>query len=343
MMVKNLNINILGCVTVCLCPFAIDLQLSSCHVPISHLIAALFSELFLLSSSHTPNFSHYCFVPFFRPLPWNPSSCIYTFYCIPLSFHSPEQTEHSPVAEGWILVSFQPGHLFSSLGKILLSVQQGMQSPCPVHHQVLSFAEVFLGSSWLWFYQGRALPSALALGSLTLVQSFQTLFLRSFSWLFILFHTLCCPALLSSTCSVCQLVLHHLQLSSLSSSVSFSHMGVCSCNHFHPFSCDLRCLRKLTKLTVYYLKLLKLNNAGNAKLHEHLYSDFCCLVLPFIFPAFFPFIPLFPEINPEYKLWPPFFYKLCTDLTQCLFSNPWQASGRASFWKQFIWFWKKPK
>lgn len=46
------------------------------------------------------------------------------------------------------------------------------------------------------------------------------------------------------------------------------------------------------------------------------------------FSAFFPFIPLFPEINPEYKVWPVFFYKLCTDLTQYVFfPNPSQASG----------------
>lgn len=68
-------------------------------------------------------------------------------------------------------------------------------------------------------------PSALALGSLALARSLQTLLLRSFSWLLTPFHTFCCLALLSSTCSVSQLLLHHLQLSSLCSSASFSHMG----------------------------------------------------------------------------------------------------------------------
>lgn len=101
-------------------------------------------------------------------------------------------------------------------------------------------------------------PLCPALGSLALAHSLQTLLLRSFSWLFTLFHTFCCLALLSSTCSGSQLVLHHLQLSSLSSSASFSHMGVCSCNHFHAFSRVLRCPRKPTKLTLYYLKLSKL-------------------------------------------------------------------------------------
>lgn len=303
----------------CLCPFATDLQLSSYHVPISHLIAALFSELFLLSSSHTPDFSHYCFVPFFRPLPSNPSSCICTFYCIPLSFHSPEKTEHSPVAKGWILVSFSPWPSLLQPRENSFVCSSGHAEPLPCPSPGALICRGVSGLLLARVLPRQSPPLCPCSWQPHPAQFLQTLLLRSFSWLFILFHTFCCPALLSSTCSVCQLVLHHLQLSSLSSSVSFSHMGVCSCNHFHPFSCDLRCLRKPTKLTVYYLKLLKLNNAGNAKLHEHLYSDFFCLVLPFIFPAFFPFIPLFPEINPEYKLRPPFFYKLCTDLTQYVF------------------------
>lgn len=236
--------------------------MSICHwptasTPCSHLITALFSELLHCSPPLTaPGFPMTVLFPF---LDHSPQILVLHLH---LLLHSPflslPWTDRA-VSHCWRL---ELGFFFSlamsplawlALGKSL-SLQQGMQSPCPVHQQVPSFAEVFLGSSWLSFYQGRAFSSALALGSLFLTQSPQTLLLRSFSWLFILFHTFCSLALLSSTCCVSQLVLHHFQLSSLCSSVSFSPMGLCSCNHFHAFSCALRCLRKPTKLTAYYLK-----------------------------------------------------------------------------------------
>lgn len=72
--------------------------------------------------------------------------------------------------------------------------------------------------------------------------------------------------------SMSQMVLrHYLQLSSLFSDASFSHMTVYTCIQFRAFSHVVRCLRMPAKLKVYYylklfLKLacitMLLNNAG---------------------------------------------------------------------------------
>lgn len=88
---------------------------------------------------------------------------------------------------------------------------------------------------------------------------------------------------------------------------AFPPRTVYSCNHFQVFSHVVRCLGKPTKFKVYwYLKLfLKLacvkilteqcwlTRWWHAKLDEHLYSDYCCLVFPFILPQLTVFSPLF--------------------------------------------------
>lgn len=171
-MVKNLNISILECVTVYVhLPLTYSFHPIMFPSPISLLPSSVNSSSSLPLTP--PTFPITVLFPFLDHCP----QILVPAFALSIAFPSP----FTPLrrqsillllkAGSWFL--FHPGHLFSSLGKILLSVHQGMQSPCPVHHQAPSFAEGFLGSSWLGFYQGRALPSALALGSLTPHSSFK--------------------------------------------------------------------------------------------------------------------------------------------------------------------------
>lgn len=145
-------------------------------------------------------------------------------------------------------------------------------------------------------------------------------------------------------CSMSQMVLHHyLQLSSLPSNASFSHMIVYSCNHFHAFCHVVRCLRKPTKLRVYYylklfLKLacitILLNNAGWLRSGMPNYISICIQITAALsFYLYYPNSPFFPFYSCFLKLTQiircdlPFLQFMNSTLHNISFSNPRLASG----------------
>lgn len=154
-----------------------------------------------------------------------------------------------------------------------------------------------------------------------------------------------------SPCSVSQMVLHHyLQLSSLSINASFSPQESLLLQSFPGFlsCCEVsKEAYKAQSLLVFetFLKTSLYQNAYWAMLADYVvacqtvWASIFRLLLPCLSihttptHPFFSFIPLFPEINSDYKVWPAFFTIYVQYLAQCL--SPILNWTQAAVW--YIW------